>query len=449
MNERLWSTRSTRASRSRRPPKGSTRRPKSCAAERRGHGVDREVPAVEVLAEPRALDGRQRARSVVELGPGGDDVDPLALAVRDDRSPELVMWRRATAEDPRERVREGDRVALHRDVDVEALLAEQDVPDRAADEVDAVGEIRGAGDRVDDGCEARRGAQLVCDPGRGLVTGTDVAPSSSRRRSVRLTTPTSSLSRRIATRPSSAAVTSARSSMSGVCSSAVTTLLLMIPRTGACARSWLTALSRSSRPTLPTRRPSSTTNTPLWPWRWQSVIASRTLAPGSTARAGADMTSRAVRVLPGVVASASTTRARAESRSERAIADAACACPPPPNTPATVAASIVVRTAADDDEDALVHLDQEDERPCVGEVDDLVREVRDAVDVLRPLHGRDENLLAVRRDGLQAFHQRVQQAPARRRRAARAGTRSRDPGGPRGGSTTKARRRRAASSSRT
>ena len=132
------------------------------------------------------------------------------------------MWRRPTAEHSRERVGEGDRVALDRDVDVEALLSEQDVPDRSADDVDAVGEIRGARDRVDDGCEARYGAQLRCDAGRRL-DGAGVAPSSSRSRSVRLTTPTSSVSRRIATRPSSAVVTSARSSTRGVSSSALTT----------------------------------------------------------------------------------------------------------------------------------------------------------------------------------------------------------------------------------
>src|SRR6185436_1892455 len=68
-----------------------------------------------------------------------------------------------------------------------------------------------------------------------------------------------------------------------------------------------------------------------------------------------------------------------------------------------------VRTAAHDDEDTLVHLDEEDERPCVGEVDDLVCQVRDSVDVLRPVHGGDENLFAVRRDGLQTVHQRLEQ----------------------------------------
>ena len=43
-----------------------------------------------------------------------------------------------------------------------------------------------------------------------------------------------------------------------------------------------------------------------------------------------------------------------------------------------------LRAAANDDEDPAVHLDQEHERARVREVDDLVRQVRDAVDVLGP-----------------------------------------------------------------
>ncbi len=43
-----------------------------------------------------------------------------------------------------------------------------------------------------------------------------------------------------------------------------------------------------------------------------------------------------------------------------------------------------VRSAPHDDEDPLVHLDEEDERPGIREIDDLVREVRYPVDVLRP-----------------------------------------------------------------
>ena len=353
-------------------------------AERRGHRVDREVAPEEVLAQARALDGRQRARRVVELRPRRDDVDALAVAVRHDRRPEPPMRRRASAEGLRERVRERDRVALDGDVDVEALLAEEDVADRAADEVDALRPIAEARDRVGDALQARARAKLVGDALRRLGRLRRGTPSSARSRSARLTTPTSSSSRRTATRPSSADVTSARSSASDASSATVATWLLMIPRTGACARSWPIALSRSSRLTPPTSRPPSATNTPLCPCRWQSVIASRTVESGATARAGVDMTSRA-----------SGRRARAcPQRGDHALARGREALARDRRRGLRVAAAAErrgdggrvdsLRPAPHDGEHALVHLDEHDERPRVREVDDLVREVRDAVDVLRP-----------------------------------------------------------------
>ena len=79
----------------------------------------------------------------------------------------------------------------------------------------------------------------------------------------------------------------------------------------------------------------------------------------------------------------------------------------------------VVGATADDGEDAAVHLDEERERTAVGDVRDLLCEVRDALDVARPGHGGDEDLdarLGVRLGGLQ---QRVHQRPLlpRERRA--------------------------------
>jgi hypothetical protein len=58
------------------------------------------------------------------------------------------------------------------------------------------------------------------------------------------------------------------------------------------------------------------------------------------------------------------------------------------------------RAAPDDREHALVHLHEQHERPRVGEVDDLVREVRDSLDVVEPVHGRDQHFLAGRVDRL-------------------------------------------------
>ena len=58
-----------------------------------------------------------------------------------------------------------------------------------------------------------------------------------------------------------------------------------------------------------------------------------------------------------------------------------------------------VGATANDDEHALVHLDEQHECAGVRQVDDLVREMRDAVDVLGPLQRGDEDFLPVRRDG--------------------------------------------------
>ena len=66
---------------------------------------------------------------------------------------------------------------------------------------------------------------------------------------------------------------------------------------------------------------------------------------------------------------------------------------------------------AHDAEDAAVHLDEADERPRVGEVDDLVREIGDAVDVLRPGYGGDEHLQALDGVGLERRDERVEQRP--------------------------------------
>ena len=70
-----------------------------------------------------------------------------------------------------------------------------------------------------------------------------------------------------------------------------------------------------------------------------------------------------------------------------------------------------VGPAADDGEDALVHLHEQDERLRVREVDDLVREVGDALDVLGPAHRGDEDLLAGGVHRLERVHEPVQQVP--------------------------------------
>ena len=127
------------------------------------HGVDREVASEQVLAQAGALDHGQRSRSVVELGARRDDVDPLSVPERHDRRAEPLVGRCATAEHSCERVGERDRISVHGDVDVEALLAEEEVADRAADEVDAVSALAQLRDRVGDAAQARTRPKLVAD----------------------------------------------------------------------------------------------------------------------------------------------------------------------------------------------------------------------------------------------------------------------------------------------
>ena len=108
--------------------------------ERHRHGVDGEVAPGEVAADAGVLHLGQRARVGVRLGPGGGDVDaqPVRPVVGDDdRGAELLVRAHVPLEPGRQLGREGDAVALDRQVDVEPGLAQQQVADGAADEVAA------------------------------------------------------------------------------------------------------------------------------------------------------------------------------------------------------------------------------------------------------------------------------------------------------------------------
>ncbi len=120
--------------------------------------------------------------------------------------------------------------------------------------------------------------------------------SSARSRSERVTTPTTSPSRRTGTRPALEVRRRAASPRRAERSSAhVTTSEPITLFTGACERPWPIALSRSSRVTMPARSVGSPTCMPLWRWRWHSTIAWATVSSGETKRAGRDMISPAVR----------------------------------------------------------------------------------------------------------------------------------------------------------
>jgi len=71
-------------------------------------------------------------------------------------------WRaHAAAERVCEGLRERDRIALDRNVHVEAPFAEEDVPHGAADEVDAFERLGDRGDRFEDGLQPLQSPQLA------------------------------------------------------------------------------------------------------------------------------------------------------------------------------------------------------------------------------------------------------------------------------------------------
>ncbi len=67
------------------------------------------------------------------------------------------------------------------------------------------------------------------------------------------------------------------------------------------------------------------------------------------------------------------------------------------------------RTAANDAEDTPLHLHEQHQAATVGEVDDLVREVRDSLHVARPAERRHEHVQAVEVVRLQCVDERVEQ----------------------------------------
>ncbi len=148
---------------------------------------------------------------------------------------------------------------------------------------------------------------------------------------------------------------------------------------------------------------------PLTPWRWQATIAFATVSRGGTVRAGLDITSRARSGERRAAGSAARTLSRASARAPLKIADDAGDVTSAAERGGDDSGVELGRAAAHDGEDPPVHLDEDDEGTAVGEVDDLVCEIRDAVDVIRPGHRRDEHLDPAGRVCLCCVDQRVQQ----------------------------------------
>ena len=85
--------------------------------QRHRHGVDREVPACEVVGQRPRLDRRERPRRRVALPPGHDQVQRHAAHAQF-RRPELRPVRRHAPQRPRQRRRESHRAAHHAHVRV-------------------------------------------------------------------------------------------------------------------------------------------------------------------------------------------------------------------------------------------------------------------------------------------------------------------------------------------
>ncbi len=127
--------------------------------ERHRHGVDREVAAKEIFPQAGALDGRESAWRVVELGSGRHDVDATTVPVLDDRRAELLVRRDASVQCGCKCARERDRIAFHGDVDIEVVLSQKDVPNGPTDEVDALGALAERRHRLEHGAQAIDGCE--------------------------------------------------------------------------------------------------------------------------------------------------------------------------------------------------------------------------------------------------------------------------------------------------
>ena len=227
------------------------------ALQGRGHRVDREVPAVEVLADRRLLHRRQGSRAVVELGPRGRHVDAAAL-VDDDRSPEAVVGTTRPPRAPASASPERDAVALDGDVNVEARLVHEHVANGSADEVHALEGLAYGLNRLEHGTQMPEARQSSLGDalrrGRRLLRRAALRARAERRSCV--TTPTTSPSAEDGDAADVRARRRAASPRRAACSSAhVTTSELMTLFTGACESPWPIAWSRSSRVTC--RRGSS------------------------------------------------------------------------------------------------------------------------------------------------------------------------------------------------
>ena len=351
------------------------------------------------------LDGRERRRRVVELGAGGDDVDAAGLGVEHDGRAEFLVRPHATVERLRESRRQLDRVALDGDVDVEALLREQDVAHGAPDEVDALVALAECGDRLEGrgelleplqlGQQVRAGLTLAL---RGLAQGPEhVAARDDAEHPVALhdRDPPLDLDEPLHLGERSAPVTAGDARAHdpldwSVREPVADGFVQVLPRHDADQA----VVLEYEDPALAVALAGD--------HRVRDGLVGAD-APG---RRGHDVAGRdrdggdpeaLVQPRPGL------RETGAEDRRSRLPVPAAA------ERAGQLRRVDLGRAAAHDREHALLHLDEHDEGTAVGQVDDLVCEVGDAVDVYRPLDRADQHLDSGCLDALEPVEERGEQ----------------------------------------
>ncbi len=378
------------------------------ALERDGHRVDREVAAEEVLPDRRVLDARKRRRRVVELGAGGDDVDPLLVAVENNGGAELPMRAYAAAESVCEREGELDRIALDRDVDVEALLPQEDVANGAADEIDAVRVLADGADRFEGRCEPSQPRQLVSKAllGRGALAGDraqraqEVAPSDDSGDVLVAEDRDSPLTR---AREHTLQLGERRVLAGGGDARAHDPLHRRVREAVADRLVEILTRDDADQPAFLGDEDAALPVPLAKDHRMRHRLFRRDRTRGSRHHL-ARPDRLACRLLQALERGGPSFVER-EPRDRRGSLRVAAA----PERLGDARGVDLRRTAADHREDAVFHLDEAGEGLAVGEVDELVSEVRDAVDVPRPRDGCHQHLHAADVVRLGRVQQRIEQ----------------------------------------
>jgi hypothetical protein len=363
----------------------------------------------------RNRSSRQRGGRLVELGACGDDVHALILAVEHDGGAELVVDVHAAGERAGELAREGDAVPLHGDVDVEAALAEEDVADGAADQVDPLVVLADRRHRLEDGREPVEAGELVCQRRPASLARLVARPEGPENVAARdnaghavvvsehgdaafarvLDQPLQLRERRVLSADRHAGAHDPLDR--GVRQLVADRLVEVLSADGAGE----TAVLHHQDAALPVALAGD------------HRVGDRVVGPDGTDSPGHHV-ARAHRLADGrrqpVQHAPTRVRERAAEDRRRRLGVASASDGRSDRRRVDFGDA-----AAGDAEDPLVHLDQDDENPTVGQVDDLVCEVRDAFHVARPRDRGHEHLGPGHVDRLGFGEERVQQLALRGR----------------------------------